>query len=79
MHRRLLLLGALAALMIHVAAMHVPLMQDVLGTQPASTATWLTNTFGPCTDVPETATDRLWSIPSVRSVLHFSRPRRSTP
>lgn len=37
----ILLLGALAALAIHVAAMHIPLMQDVLGTQPASMTTWV--------------------------------------
>ena len=37
----ILLLGALGALAIHVAAMHIPLMQDVLGTRPASMMTWI--------------------------------------
>jgi magnesium-transporting ATPase (P-type) len=36
----MLLLGALAALAIHVAAMHIPFLQDVLGTQPVSMGTW---------------------------------------
>jgi magnesium-transporting ATPase (P-type) len=37
----MLLLGAVAALLIHVASMYIPLMQDVLGTQPVSLTTWL--------------------------------------
>lgn len=37
----MLLLGAIAALLIHVASMYVSLMQDVLGTQPVSLTTWL--------------------------------------
>jgi magnesium-transporting ATPase (P-type) len=37
----LLLLGTLAALLVHVVAMHVPLMNRVLGTQPVGIATWV--------------------------------------
>lgn len=36
----MLLLGALAALTIHIGAMYVPLMQEILGTQPTSLTTW---------------------------------------
>ncbi|MFG0332137.1 MAG: cation-translocating P-type ATPase [Maioricimonas sp. JB049] len=37
----ILLLGAVAALLIHVASMYVPLMQDVLATQPVSLTMWI--------------------------------------
>ncbi len=37
----ILLLGALAALSIHIAAMYIPLMQDILGTQPVPMDTWV--------------------------------------
>ncbi|MFI4874066.1 MAG: cation-translocating P-type ATPase [Blastopirellula sp. JB062] len=37
----LLMLGAAAALLIHVIAMYVPWLQSVLGTEPVSLQTWL--------------------------------------
>jgi P-type Ca2+ transporter type 2C len=37
----LLLSGAILALLIHVAVMNLPFMQDVLGTAPATLTTWL--------------------------------------
>jgi Ca2+-transporting ATPase len=36
----LLLLGILAAQSLHVAAMHIPLMQDILGLSPVSAVEW---------------------------------------
>jgi magnesium-transporting ATPase (P-type) len=37
----ILLLGALAAFLIHLASMYLPFMQSVLGTEPVSLTTWL--------------------------------------
>lgn len=37
----ILLIGALCALLIHVAAMYLPFMQDVLQTEPVSLRTWI--------------------------------------
>jgi magnesium-transporting ATPase (P-type) len=36
----LLLVGAVAALLVHVAAMHVPVLQRVLGTEPVAPVMW---------------------------------------
>lgn len=36
----ILLIGALSAFLIHLAVMHIPLMQSVLGTAPVSLPTW---------------------------------------
>ena len=35
-----LLGGAICAFLVHVAAMHIPLLQSVLGTEPVSLSTW---------------------------------------
>ncbi|HUG17572.1 MAG TPA: HAD-IC family P-type ATPase [Planctomycetaceae bacterium] len=37
----ILLLGAVSALLIHVASMYIPFMQNVLGTEPLPLTTWL--------------------------------------
>jgi len=37
----ILLLGAAAAFLVHLASMYIPWTQDVLGTQPVSPTTWL--------------------------------------
>jgi magnesium-transporting ATPase (P-type) len=37
----ILLFGAWGAFLIHLAAMHIPLMQNILGTGPISPAMWL--------------------------------------
>ncbi|HSG69600.1 MAG TPA: HAD-IC family P-type ATPase, partial [Planctomycetaceae bacterium] len=37
----ILLLGAASALLIHVASMYIPFMQNVLGTEPLPLTTWL--------------------------------------
>lgn len=38
----ILLLGAISAFLIHVAAMYIPFMQNVLGVQPVALSTWVT-------------------------------------
>lgn len=40
-NNRVLAFGMLAALIIHILALHVPLLQDILRTQPLSLNTWL--------------------------------------
>ena len=37
----ILILGALAAFLVHVVSMYIPFMQNVLGTAPVSATTWL--------------------------------------
>ncbi|QQL46202.1 cation-translocating P-type ATPase [Sulfuriroseicoccus oceanibius] len=41
----ILLVGAVAAFLIHLAVMHLPIMQGVLGTAPVSAETWMAVTL----------------------------------
>lgn len=37
----ILLAGVITAFLVHVAALHLPIAQKILGTQPVSTSIWL--------------------------------------
>jgi len=56
----MLLLGAAAALLIHVASMHMPWMQDILETHPVSMTTWCVVAALAVTVVPAIELHKWW-------------------
>jgi len=56
----MLLLGVIAALLVHVAGMYIPILQSVLGTQPVSLETWLVVGILAMTVVPVIELHKWW-------------------